>query len=212
MVLTFALFCGMIGEMRTETEACATAFWAGTNGYDNRDLRFRISNSAFVPVIAPASSNFNHVLDTFSNGGWNSITSRVRITNVSTNASGANTVVVIGENMPPVAGWLTFGEIRPYDRLGRPAALASDWSDVDIVMNNGLANWRLICNNDAQRTRVFENAFRHEVGHVLKLVHPGCSTIAVMHQGIPAALPGGSSFVGEKLQAHDSTNLQVKWG
>jgi hypothetical protein len=159
------------------------------------------------------------------NYGWNPTgSSRVFISDISTNLTGTNTIGVWGEfSVPRIVNGLathTLGFVEPRDERGSVIRdfegridMDSSWHTARIVINTNVAAWSV---NDttpdrgvmAERIR---HTFIHEIGHIFKLSHPNCTAAASMHQGYPNTA-GGIPRNSPTVTVHDRNNMRAKWG
>jgi len=99
------------------------------------------------------------------------------------------------------------GETVPYDMSGNIITNSNiDWYWADVRINSSTAT--SVWGSAALRPARVEKTARHEIGHVLKLAHPTCtstSTMSVMRQGWPAG------NISDTVVSHDRTALRSKW-
>ena len=111
-------------------------------------------------------------------------------------------VAVGGYNMGP----LLLGYVDPLDRNSNEVDMDDNWHSIAIYMNTNQNVWNSGGVSLAVMQKRAAKTFIHEVGHVLKLAHPGCAVRCVMHSGYPNA-----GMVSPSVTAHDLMSIARRW-
>lgn len=185
-------------------EAHNSDYFAGT--YDANAVCSTTNMKFFITTSAQNSILNASVYSSAT--AWNSISSKVNISNIVMQTPG----------MPYLSGFYyvygstyydgTLGETLTYNG-STIVSENSTWTSVAIYMNS---NSSVFPNETAGK-----KTFIHEVGHALKLKHPLNSVYfhgpqyygypkAIMNQGIP-----NTAEVASSIQQHDIENLKAKW-
>jgi hypothetical protein len=127
--------------------------------------------------------------------GWNGISSKVTLTQVS---SGTYQIKV---NTSTTASFGTVGEMIQYCSFGSGAAVCqteTPWTSVQVLgYTNQIANFYLT------KTEIISTVYAHEFGHALSMAHNTIDTPSLMETGSKKTiLP----------QATDKSHLKLKWG
>ncbi|MCL2071943.1 MAG: hypothetical protein FWH07_06905 [Oscillospiraceae bacterium] len=203
-------------------------------GYDIFNIWLRVEDSALNSVLT-----MDVYQQAIGPNGWNQRSNNVRISRVSqsvanesasghTRVAGAN---FIGGNFPLRA----YGQVLIYNATGvllqsNTANANSFWGRSELYMNRDVTAYGGIPSATLRRERAV-NVFLHEVGHVLKLAHPGYDytqythppthgyndggllggwfPISVMNQGLRDI---NTPHLPISVTNHDTTSLRAKWG
>jgi hypothetical protein len=158
--------------------------WSGGFGTAS-DLRWTssLSSSYLSDYVIPATN------------GWNGISSRVKLTQVS---SGAYQIKV---NITTSSSFGTVGEMISYCSAGSgyvKCGGVTPWGSAQVIgYTNQITNFYLT------KTEIISTVYSHEFGHALSMGHNFVDTPSVMQQGSKSTyLP----------QATDKSHLKLKWG
>lgn len=152
--------------------------------------------------------------------GWNGASNRVNIVEVNRNISGVDVIDVVGEHIPIFfnsgISYLTHGRVTPLNFRGEPilgdtTKMDVYWYGLRITMNTNMNVWGWGGVSPAVQRERATATFIHEVGHALKIAHPKCNCLSVMHSDFPNNA-GGAAHVSPIVTVHDRNNLRQRWG
>lgn len=190
------------------------------------------SSAEFVLRIEPSARN--EVL-TYSNvyqygTDWNGISSNVKLS-----------VVTVGGGTPTILNQLCVygkdkggaiisdsdvdraifkaGETVFYDENAKVVDIYTNcvWSEIEMNTNEKIMIF--FEKRPDYAKPIFSKAFRHEVGHVLKLTHPlkNSNLHTDKYGGYPEAVmnqldPGSEEYISSTITEHDKACLKKRWG
>jgi hypothetical protein len=182
-VLVFVLSMVLLGSVSMSVHA---DYWAGTKtwgGITVYNYDSSVSTYGYSTIYDDARTN------------WTGISSGVAFSNgTHTNAD----KYYVGITSSPTL----LGQIIPYDGSGNSTSLTGSWHHVNVsIYDNTMDNYNM------SRAERVGNA-THEVGHSLKLAHPGSvnplpsPVTSIMNQGIQSIAP----------TSYDKQELKATWG
>lgn len=197
--------------------------WSTYRGRSSAEFVLRIEPSARNEVLT-TSAVYNHGTD------WNGISSNVKLSVVSVGGGTPtilNQLCVYGKdkggtiisNSDADRVIFTAGETVFYDENGKVVDIYTNcvWSEIE--MNTNAKIMKFFAERPDYAKPIFSKAFRHEVGHALKLTHPlkNSDLHTNKYGGYPEAImnpgdPGGEEYVSPTITEHDKACLRKRWG
>lgn len=198
--------------------------WSTYRGRSSAEFVLRIESSARNDKVLTYSNVYQYGTD------WNGISRNVKLS-VVTVGGGTPTILnqlcvygkdkggAITSNSDGYRVIFKAGETVFYDENSKVVDIYTNCVYSEIEMNTNAEIMEFYENHLDYAKPIFSKAFRHEVGHALKLTHPlqnsnlhtdkyGGYPEAVMNQGDP----GSEKYISSTITEHDKACLKKRWG